>query len=184
MNNDKTKISKNRSKKSLIVAEIAEKTSKAKAMIFTNYQGLTHLQLEKFKREIKKADAHFAITKNTLLKLALKDKNNESLISNQQLDGQTGTIFLNGDIVAPLKALAKMIKELQKPEIKFGIMDGNILSSKDVKKLATLPSREQLIAQVVGLMKSPLFGLHRALNWNIQKFVLTLNAVAKSKPQG
>jgi len=176
-----TKLSPNKLKKQKIVAEIAEKAAKAKAIVFTNYQGLTHHQLEGFKKEIKKADAQFEVTKNTLLKLALQQKDKGSMINDKEFEGQTGTLFLHGDIVAPLKALAKMIKDLQKPEIKFGLLEGKLLSADEVKKLATLPSREQLITQLVGLMKSPIFGLHRSLNWNIQRLVLTLNAIEKLK---
>ncbi len=173
-----TKISANRQKKEAIVAEVAEKVTKAKAMVFTNFEGLTHRQLEDFKREIRKADAEFAATKNTLLKRALGDQ-----VAGQEDKFQkpTGTIFMYGDIVAPLKTLAKMMKDLEKPTIKFGLLDGKAISESDVKKLATLPAREVLIAQLLGMMNAPIQGFHRALSWNLQKFVMTLDAVAKQK---
>lgn len=178
MNKDNTAVSQNRQKKEAIVAEISEKVGKAKAMVFTNYAGLTHQQLEGFKREIRKSDAEFSVAKNTLLKRALGD----------QIEGQedkfqqsTGTLFMYGDVVIPLKALAKMMKDFEKPEVKFGLLDGKVITDKDVAKLATLPSREVLIAQMLGMMNAPIQGLHRALSWNLQKFVMTLDAVAKKK---
>ena len=178
MNNQDTKITQNRLKKVAIVAEVKEKVDRAKAMIFTDYTGLTHKQLEELKKSIRKADAEYVVAKNTLIKIALGDK-----VADQgdKFQKPTGTMFLFGDIVAPLKALAKMIKETEKPGIKFGIVDGKIVTDKDVVKLATLPSREVLLAQLAGMLKSPIQGLHRAMQWNMQKLVMTLNAVAQQK---
>lgn len=175
MNN---KVSKNKEKKVAVVAQVSEKVDKAKAMVFTDYTGLTHQQLEGFKREIKKADAEYAVAKNTLLKRALGDK---AAGQEDKFQNPTGTMFLYGDVVTPLKALAKMVKDMEKPVIKFGWMDGQVLSDKDVLKLATLPSREVLLAQLAGMLQSPIQGLHRALNWNVQKLVLTLHAVEQKK---
>jgi large subunit ribosomal protein L10 len=93
----------------------------------------------------------------------------------------TATLFLYGDPVMPLKALAKIIKELSLPVIKFGILDGSSITSEQIMKLSTLPSKETLLTQLVVGLKSPISGLHRALNWNLQKFVMTLKAIEKTK---
>lgn len=174
------KVSKNREKKEVTVSELAERVGKAKGLVFTNYQGLTHKQIETLKKAIRPFDAEFSITKNTLLKIALE---NEKLKAEEgSLEGPTGTLFLFGDIIEPLKKLAKSIKDFTLPTIKFGILDGQALTAAEVLRLSSLPSREVLLAQLVGGMKSPIYGLHRALNWNLQKLVLTLNAIANSKP--
>lgn len=175
-----TKVNTNRQKKEAIVEEIVEKASRAKALVFTNYEGLTHKQLEGFKKAIKPLESDYVIAKNTLVLRSL-EKANIKIENPASLDGPTGTMFLYGDIVEPLKKLAKIIKEFNLPTVKFGILDNQALTSEQVLKLATLPSRDTLIAQFVGGLKSPLSGLHRALNWNIQKLVLTLKAVEKSK---
>jgi large subunit ribosomal protein L10 len=179
---DKTapKISQNRVKKETLIAEVAGKIAKSKAMVFTNYTGLTHKQLETFKREIKKSDAEFAVLKNTLLKIALTNAKLETGDA-KNFDLPTGAMFLYGDVVTPLKSLAKMVKDLEKPQIKFGILDGKLVSSSDVIKISALPSREVLLAQLAGMMKSPIQGLHRSLSWNLQKFVMTLSAIQKQK---
>lgn len=177
------KASKNRQKKELLVAEIVEKAEKAKAIVLTNYKGLTHLQLEEFKKGLRTADAEFAVTKNTLLKRAFEEAKLETG-EDTNYEQPTGTLFLYGDPVTPLKALAKMIKELQKPSIKYGILNKKSITSAQVLRLATLPSREILLAQLFAGMKSPLSGLHRALSWNMQKFVMTLSAISQKKSQG
>lgn len=175
-----TKVNTNRQKKEAIVEELVKKALRAKALIFTNYQGLTHKQLEGFKKAIKPLESDYVVAKNTLVLRSL-EKANIKIENPASLDGPTGTMFLYGDIVEPLKKLAKIIKEFNLPTVKFGILDNQALTNEQVLKLATLPSRDTLIAQFVGGMKAPLYGLHRALNWNIQKLVLTLKAVEKSK---
>ncbi len=181
MSDDIKKVSANREKKEVLVSEISASVEKAKGMVFTNYQGLTHKQIEELKKAIKPLDADMVVAKNTLLKIAL-EKGNIKLDESTSLEGPTGTMFLYGDIIEPLKKLAKSIKDLNLPTIKFAVIDGKITSANDVIKLSTLPSREALLAQVVGTLKAPIFGLHRSLNWNLQKLVLTLNAVAQAKP--
>ncbi|MEK7517946.1 MAG: 50S ribosomal protein L10 [Patescibacteria group bacterium] len=179
--NDK-KISLNRQKKEKIVAELIDKASRAKGMVFTNYQGLTHVQLEKLKKAIKPLNAEMAVTKNTLLKLALKIQNSKFKIQNS-FEDPTATLFLYGEPVSPLKEIAKAIKEFNLPKIKFGILEGKILSEDEVIKISALPSREILLAQLVGGLKSPIYSLHRTLNWNIQSFVMTLKAIEGKKSQ-
>ena len=173
-------MSANREKKSLLIAEMNDKVAKAKAMVFTNYTGLTHKQLEGFKKEIRKSDAEFAVTKNTLLKRSLVENNLETG-EDANFDKPTGALFLYGDIVNPLKSLAKMMKDLEKPQIKFGVLDGKIMTASQVMKLSSLPSKEVLLGQLVGMMNAPIQGLHRALSWNLQKFVMTLKAVEAKK---
>lgn len=174
---DEGKISKNKEKKQVIVAEFAEKVGKAKGMFFTNYQGLTHLQIEHLKRAAKKVNAEFTITKNTLLNRALKEKGYE--VEGNNFQQPTATLFAYEDVVLPLKELVKSIKNLKLPTIKFGLFEGKLITEQDVVKLSALPSREILLAQVVGGLKSPIFGLHRALNYNLTKLVLVLKAIEK-----
>lgn len=172
----------NRQKKEKIVAELKEKVEKSQALVFTNYEGMTHKQIETLKKALKKADAELVIAKNTLIKLALDQSQNSKVkTQNPELEAPTATIFAFKDTILPLKEIAKMIKELKLPIIKSGIFDGKLMSDKEVEKLSTLPSKEVLLTQVVYGLKSPIIGLHRALNWNLQKLVLTLNAIEKTK---
>lgn len=175
MKDETKKISKNRERKVGVVAELTEKASRAKAIIFTGYQGMTHIQLEQLKRGLKTLNAELVVAKNSLLSIAIKfDKE-------QKLEGATATLFAYDDVVGPIKEIAKIIKSIKMPTIKFGILENKILAEADVMRLATLPTRDVLIAQLVGGMKSPIYGLHRALNWNIQKLVMTLKAIEKRK---
>ena len=181
MSNEEKKVSKNRQKKVDIVAGLDEKLAKSVAIIFTNYTGLTHKQLEGLKKAIKPLKAEFVVAKNSLILRAL-DSRKIKLESDEDLAGQTGTLFIYEDLVSPLKELAKLIKELGIPSVKFGIIEGNKMTGEDVLRLSALPTKDVLLSQLAATLKSPIYGLHRALSWNIQKLVITLGAVVKSKP--
>jgi large subunit ribosomal protein L10 len=176
---DDTKKSSNRIKKEEIVAKLSEKADKSEGIIFADYQGLTHQQLEGLRREAKKLDAEFITAKNSLFLLALSDKIDEA--SKNHFNHPTGALFMRGDIIQPLKALSKLIKELDLPKIKFGLLNGKSISSTDVIKLANLPPLPTIQAQLLGTMMSPVSGLHRALSWNISKLVLTLSTIKSQK---
>jgi len=181
MDNTTVKVSANRQKKEQLVAELVEKVGKSTAVIFANYQGLTHQQLENMKRNLKKVDSEFIAVKNTLLELALKDKIDKET-ANQHFHQPTGALFIYNDIVDPLKELTKTVKEFKMPVIKFGIVEGKVVTDQQVTKIATLPPLPVLQAQLLGQMKAPISGLHRALNWNLQSLVMTLNAIKDKKP--
>lgn len=173
-------VSENRKKKEVIVAEVTAKVQKAKGMVFTNYQGLTHQQMEGFKKHIRSLDAEYVVAKNTLIlrSLAEQDLSEED---RKHFEQPTATLFLYADPVEPLKQLAKIIKELKLPLVKFGIIDGKVVTEKQIAKLATLPPLNVLRAQLLGQMQAPISGLHRALSWNLQQLVLTLNAIKEKK---
>jgi large subunit ribosomal protein L10 len=170
-------------RKEEIVAELVEKIDNSKGLVFTDYQGLTHIQLEALKKELKKLDATIIIAKNSLLKISLgKSKNYADFKDNEKLNLPTATLFMQGDYVEPLKKVQKSVKDFGLPKIKFGILEGQALDEAQVLKIASLPNRETLLAQLVGTLNSPIQGLVVTLNGTIQKFVMTLGAIAANKP--
>jgi large subunit ribosomal protein L10 len=172
--------SANRQKKVTLVNDVTEKVQKSKGIVFTNYQGLTHQQLEGFKRSIKPLEAEYVVIKNTLMLRSLEGQT-LSDADKESFKQPLGTLFMYGDPVEPLKLLSKLIKELKLPVVKFGIMDGRVIDETQVSKLATLPAVNVLRAQLLGQMKAPISGLHRALNWNLQNLVMTLSAIQQKK---
>lgn len=167
--------SKQRERKEAIVASLAQKAERAKAFVFTNPSGMTHKQLENLKRGLRAVEAELVITKNTLLRLALK---NEAL---KNLSGQTATVFSFGDPLAALKEIAKTIKALNLPTLKLGFFEGRTLTAEELTKLSLLPSSDVLLAKLVGNLQAPLYGLHRSLSWNLQRLMVAIRAVEKSK---
>ena len=98
-----------------------------------------------------------------------------------KLNQPTATLFIYNDVAEPLKELTKIIKELTMPKIKFGLFEGKVIDEAQINKIASLPPLAVLRAQLLGQMLSPVSGLHRALNWNLQKFVMTLSAIKEKK---
>lgn len=190
---DKQTIKPNRQKKEAIVTKFADKLSRAKSVVFTDYRGMTHKQIENLKKAVKAVDAEFIVTKNTLLLRAIKQNpalqekmsgGARSRFAGENFDelkGPTATLFSFKDIITPIKELAKAIKILNLPLIKFGILEGKTIKSDDILKLSAIPSKEVLLAQIVYGLKAPIFGLHRTLSWNIQKLVMTLKAIEAKK---
>ncbi|OGH48234.1 MAG: 50S ribosomal protein L10 [Candidatus Levybacteria bacterium RIFCSPLOWO2_01_FULL_39_10] len=171
-----------RARKEQIVAELTDKLDKSNALVFADYQGLTHPQLEGLKKELKKLDSEVSIAKNTLLKFALeRSKNYADLKDNQGLNFPTAIFFIKGNMVMPLKVIQKAIKNFGLPKIKFGILEGNLTDEEGVLRIADLPTREVLLAQLVGTLNFPIQGFITGLNANIQKFVMILKAVEKTK---
>lgn len=174
------KVSQNRLKKEAIKGELSEKVEKSQAMVFANYQGLTHQQLEGLKKSLKKVDAEFVAAKNTILLRALEGKVDPES-DRDKFTQPTGALFMYGDIIEPLKILSKSVKDYKLPAVKFGIVEGRVVNDKEVAKLATLPPLPVLRAQLLGQMQAPIQGLHRALSWNLQSLVMTLNAISQKK---
>ena len=179
---DTAKTSPNRQRKIEAVNALQEKLQAAKAFFFTDYRGLTHKQLEDLRKSLKKVSAEFIVAKNTLLKLAihkLPDHAKQELES--ALNNPTAALLIHGDAVNAVKTVAKFIKNFQLPKIKIGFFEDRIASEDDFKKLAVLPNKEILLATLVMRLKSPLYGLHYALNWNLQRVVSVLESIRSKK---
>jgi large subunit ribosomal protein L10 len=170
----------NKASKVALVAELTEKVQKSKGLVFANYQGLTHQQLEGLKKAVQALDGDFVATKNSLILKALGDKPLSDEDKNH-FNKPTATLFMYGDVVEPLKVLAKTIKDFKLPEVKFGLIEDKSVSATDVIKLSSLPAKPVLQAQLLGMMMSPVQGLHRALTWNMQSLVMTLKAIEEKK---
>lgn len=142
-----------RADKAAAVAEITEEFRASNAAVLTEYRGLTVGQLKELRRSLG-PDTTYAVVKNTLSKIAAKDAGVEGFDS--LLQGPTAIAFIKGDPVTAAKGLDTFAKENPLLVIKGGIMDGNILTADDLKKLAKLESREVLLSKVAGAANAAL----------------------------
>ncbi len=142
-----------RADKAAAVAEITEEFRASNTAVLTEYRGLTVGQLKELRRSLG-PDTTYTVVKNTLSKIAAKDAGVEGF--DDLLVGPTAIAFVKGDAVAAAKALDTFAKENPLLVIKGGIMDGVILSSDDLKKLAKLESREVLLSKVAGAANAAL----------------------------
>jgi large subunit ribosomal protein L10 len=165
-------------KKIETVTELTDKVSKAKSMIFTDYVGLKHKQLEEFRKTLAKVDGEFMVTKNKLFERALGEK---APLVHDHLKNATGTLFAYADEVAPLKELVKFLKAAGIGKVKGGLLGTQVLSDMEVAKLSTLPNRDMLLAKLAGQLNAPIQGLHHALSWNLNRLVWALNSIKEKK---
>lgn len=161
------------------VNELTDKVKQAKALVFANYQGLKHKQLEELRKNLKKVQAEFVITKNTLIKRALG--NDGKSVPDADLSGASATLFAFNDEASPVKELVNFFKSANLGTVRSGILGATPMNEVQVNKLASLPPKDVLLGKLVGQLQAPLYGLHNALSWNLRTLVWTLDAVKAKK---
>lgn len=149
--------------KKIVVEEIASKMREAKSFVLFDYVGINVEQATQMRKSFRENGVDCKVYKNTLIKLAAKECGYDEKVSNV-LSGSTAIAFGMNDPVAPAKVAAKYVEEFKKMELKAGIVDGEFYDKAMVEKLATIPSKEELIAKMLGSMMAPLSGLARVLN--------------------
>jgi large subunit ribosomal protein L10 len=168
-----------RADKVAVVKQITAKLNDAQAVFVTEYRGLTVSQLADVRNALRPSDAEHVIYKNTLAKLAIRDAGLESL--DEFLVGPTALTFVKGDVAGAAKALRDSAKTLPALVVKGGVLGEAALSADDVKALADLPSRDELLANFAGALQAPLVktaGLLQALPRN---FAYGLNALIEKQ---
>lgn len=169
----------NKSQKSEIVQGLVDRFRRQKIAIFSDFSGISVAKSQALRRALKKEDAEYKVTKKTLLGRALE---NAGISFNARaLNGEIGVAFGYQDQAAPAKILAKFSRENETFKILGAILGARALTGKDVLALSRLPSREALLAQVVGALSGPMRGLAVALQGNIRNLAYVLNQVGDKK---
>ena len=163
------------------VTQVSAQLAKAQAVIVAEYRGLDVGAMTGLRAKARGAGVYLRVLKNTLARRAVKGTQFEKL--SEQLSGPLVYGFAQ-DPVAGAKVLADFAKEHERFVIKAGAMPNALMTAKDVKTLATMPGRQELLAKLVGTMQAPIVKLVRTLNEIPGKFVRTAAAVrdAKEKP--
>ena len=162
-----------KSEKQELVDELSGKIKGAKALYYTDFTGLNVKRMTELRRRLRKAGVEYVVIKNTLALRAV----NESGLTGERLSGPTGVVIGN-DAVAAAKVLADFAKENdQRPGIKGGMFNGVAIDEAQVRKLATMPSREQMLADLGAGMMSPLAAFVGALNGMMYMMVGALEAL-------
>lgn len=169
----------NKQSKEALVAEFAEKLKTAKAAFLADYRGLDVDQANDLRNKLREAGVEYKVIKNTLLRLAAKDTDSACL--DEFLSGPTAIALVNEDPVAPAKALVEFAKNNEAFELKAGMLDGKLLADADIKALAELPSREELLAKMLGSMSAPASNFVGVLAAVPRTFVQALSAIKDQK---
>ena len=162
-----------RPEKEKLVAELKEKLTGAKALYYTDFTGLNVKRMTDLRRRLRKANVDYVVIKNTL---ALRAVNESGLVSTK-LKGQTGLVIAR-DAVAAAKVLSDFAKENDaRPAVKGGLLEGKQLDTEQVKKLASMPSREQMLAELGAGLQSPMAAFVGALNGLLYMFAGALEGL-------
>ncbi len=171
---------KTKQKKQEISRDIAERLKKAKSVVFTSFNALTVKENETLRVELGKEDSEYYAAKKTLLARTLNDAKIE--VDAREFDGQVAVTFGYADEVAPAKVLAKFVKDTD-GRISFlgGILDGKFIDAAGIKQFASLPSKEELYAKLVGSINAPVSGFVNVLAGNLRSFMNVLSAIKDTK---
>ena len=145
----------------------------------TDFSGLNVLRMTEFRRRLRVAGVEYVVVKNTLAQRALAANAVTGL--DGHLKGPTGLVLAGSDPVAAAKVLTDFAKEFEKPAIKIGLVDGKPVTPDQVKRLASLPSREQLLGQLAGAFQAPLAEFAGAMNGLLYQVVGALEALRSQR---
>jgi|LSQX01.1.fsa_nt_gb large subunit ribosomal protein L10 len=165
-----------------LVGELRQLVEDSTGLYLTRYQGLNVKAISELRREIGKAGGAMLVSKNRLLKIALQGTKAEGLTD--YLTGPNAAIFCPSDPVGPAKAVQEFAKTHDSVSWQGGYIDGQIVDGAGMAAVASLPSRDELLASVVGAISAPVSGLVGTLNSLLSDVVYTLQAVADKKSAG
>ena len=161
------------------LAELSEKLKNSVTGVIVNYKGITGADDTKLRKSLREAGDEYKVVKNTLLGRALKEAGIDGLDS--VLEGTTAIALSSEDYVGAAKILCEYADKSKTFEVKAGFVDGKMIDAEGVKNLAKLPSKEVLLAQVLGGLNAPITGFANVLNVTMKGLVVSLNAIAEKK---
>ena len=148
--------------------------------VVAEYRGMTVAEMTSLRKKLREVDAEFRVVKNTMIRLAARETPFQQL--HEHFKGPTAMAFTHGDPVALAKAMKDFAAASPKITLRAGYLDGRVLSAKEVQALADVPSREVLLARLVGGLSSPITRLVQALSGPQRKLVYALDSIRQQKP--
>lgn len=166
-----------------IVQDLKERLQSAKAIVLVDYKGINIEEVNQLRSRFRSEQVDYLVQKNTLVRIALNDLGITGL--DDYLVGPTALAICKSDEIAPARVMVKFLKDVMTdkefPRFKAGFVAGSLLNAKQMKDLAGLPSREELLAKVMGSAQAPLSRFVGVTQGIIRKFVYAVDAVAKVK---
>ncbi len=166
--------------KKAMVAELVEGIRGASSLYFVDFTGMTVAEDQTFRRELREKGGVMKVAKNTLLLRALAEVG-EVEIEEKRLFGQTAVIFGSTDAIAPAKIIRKYFEKSDKPKLKVAVVEGQVFDGKQLKEVSELPTREDMIASIVGSIHAPISGIHGAINAVMRDVAMLVEEVAKKQ---
>ncbi|HQP10081.1 MAG TPA: 50S ribosomal protein L10 [Candidatus Omnitrophota bacterium] len=162
-----------------LVNQVKKGVAESDNMFLLSYSRVSGLQMNDLRKDLKKKGARVCVTKNSVVRLALKEIQQEGL--SEKISGQTALIWGGTDSAEVSKILINFVKDSEHLIVQGGLLQGRVLQRDDVKKLSELPSREVLLAMLLGVIQSPLTRLAGALNAKTRELLSILKQLSEKK---
>ena len=169
-----------RSEKESIIAEVADKAARAVAIYFADFSNLTVEEETELRREFRKSGVEYNVVKNTLAKKALQQLDGYDRVFDK-LVGPTGIAFSYDDPSAPAKIIKKYSEKLGKFKLKAAVIEKQIFDAAKLNELASMPSRKDMVASIIGSLQAPASGIVGAINAVARDLVYVIDAIEKKK---
>ncbi len=170
----------NRTEKEAIVSKVAEKASRATAMYFADFTGLSVAEETELRREFRKSGIEYTVVKNTLARKALEQVAGYDSVLDK-LVGPTGIAFSYDDVIAPAKIIQKFNEKSGKFTLKAAVVEKRLFDGSQLEQLAKLPSRKELIAGMLGSIQAPVSGVVGVIAAVMRDLVSVIDQIEKKK---
>jgi large subunit ribosomal protein L10 len=162
-----------------IVEELSKRIADSKTVVICDFKGLSVADLAEIRGKLRENNAEMMVAKKTLAKLAFEKAGIE--IDTKSMEGQLAFVYGGESEVASPKTLAEFSKKKENLKILAGVLENKVIDADGVVNLSKIPSREELLAKMVGVIKSPISGFVNALSGNLRNLVQVLNQIKESK---
>ncbi len=170
-----------KAEKTKLVEELKQKLQNSRSVFLADFTGLNVEDMTRLRRNLRDKDIEFRISKNSLTRLAASQADKDIIVN--YLEGPIGLAFIYGDPAWAAKIFYESYKKIEKPKIKAFLIDNQIYTGEKLKEWATLPPKEQVLAELLAALNSPLANLVGVLNGIIQSLLLTLEGLVQKKNQ-
>jgi large subunit ribosomal protein L10 len=168
-----------RKQKEQLVGDLSAELKNSKTSVICGYQGMTVSDVAQLRSQLREKEAKMQVLKKTLIQIALKNADIE--FDPKAMEGQVAIVFGGDDEIFSPKILHDFAKKNESLKILAGVLEGKMISASEVEGLAKLPSKEELLAKVVGTINAPISGFVNVLAGNLRNFVYAINAIKESK---
>lgn len=170
-------LTKNQKKE--IIEKLTKEIAESKTVVICDFKGLNVADLGEIRKKLKENESKMKVAKKTLAQLAFKEAGIE--MNTEAMEGQLAFIYGGKSEVAAPKVLAEFAKKNEALKILAGALEGEMINAEKIMELSKIPSREDLLARIVGTINAPVSGFVRVLSGNLRSLVLALNAIKETK---
>jgi large subunit ribosomal protein L10 len=168
-----------RPEKEKVVSQLKDKLAQAKSLFLTDFTGLNVEDTTELRRNFRENKVEYKVAKNSLIRLAVQQTGFESI--SDHLEGPTGLVFGYDDLTVPAKVLYDFQKKKDMPKIKIFWMEGKLFGEEELKRLARLPSRKELLGQILMSVNSPMSNLVGTFHVVLRNFIGLIDALQEAK---